>query len=170
MQPNLFSCLWKGEIVRRITFAASLRFLRALPPCPSPLLRRPLLPEDSFGSLPGLPVIWERPTNLDNYHMLHIQTTTTQVALKLETNMNPSHKTTWWNTEIRRTSPSHRFSKGSNTVEAKVMQKHVLVILVVVAEGQVWHVRNTLPRAPSSTVHSYSSTPTIKGHTKVQLT
>lgn len=81
-----------------------------------------------------------------------------------------SLKTTWWNTEIRRTSPSHRFSKGSNTVEAKIMQKHVLVILVVVAEGQVWHVRNTLPRGPSSTVHSYSSTPTIKGHAKVQLT
>lgn len=40
-----------------LTFAASLRFLRALPPCPSPLLLRPFLPEDSFGSLPGLPGI-----------------------------------------------------------------------------------------------------------------
>lgn len=57
VHPNPFSCLRKGEIVQRITFAASLRFLRALPPCPSPLLRRPLLPEESFGSLPGLPVI-----------------------------------------------------------------------------------------------------------------
>lgn len=101
--------------------------------------------------------------------MLCIQTATSQAAMKLETNM-PQNIKTLCKTGIRSTSPSHRFSKGSNTVEAKVMQKHVLVILVVVAEGQVWHVRNTLPRAPSSTVHSYSSTSTIKGHTKVQLT
>lgn len=48
------------------------------------------------------------------------------------------------------------------------MQKHVLRILVVVAERHVWHV-TSLPHASTDTVHPYSSTPTIKGHTVVQL-
>lgn len=39
------------------TFAASLRFLRALPPCPSPLVLLPLLAEASFGSLAARPDI-----------------------------------------------------------------------------------------------------------------